>query len=311
MQPEDSVSSHGGQGRLLQLGFYWTTTYIQKHDQFYSLRGNRQPDGHMLFEAGKLLITVEATADPGKPNLESQLLFYSSAEYHDTVVDQPFHEIWLFVAEPASKSILTETQRIVNECHRDLTVPVIVWSVDYDKPRGKYIMQKVWGEHSVAIPPKGSIPPPRIEVGEPRAYPLLSSHLSFPAVCFALGTELLQEIVNPRPIRTLREYHLSLRTSAVPFSYFSKAIGYLGRIVPELVHVTKGKHSERTLRVKKNYQQISIIRRKLDEIRACESEEGIIELAKKYETLPPEQPPKEKKRMRETEKGPLDRFMNE
>src|SRR5690349_3674505 len=108
ISPEDAFVSHPRPGRLLQQGFLWTTEYVQKHAQFFAIRGNREPDGHMVYESGELLITVEATANPAKPNLSAQLIFFSSAEYRDTVVDHDYHEIWLFVARPAVDGVIHE-----------------------------------------------------------------------------------------------------------------------------------------------------------------------------------------------------------
>src|SRR5712692_2731603 len=310
ISPEDAVTSQPRAGRLLQQGFLWTTEYVQKHAQFFAIRGNRAPDGHMVFESGQLLITVEATAYPEKPNLSAQLKFFSSIEYRDTVVDFDYHEIWLFVARPALDGILGNLSAFDSEMTTEIKVPIIVWGVDYDRPRSKYIIEKVRGNHSDAVPSGGSVPPGRIEVSRPQSFPLLSSHLSFPSVCFAIGRELLTEILYPKPARTIKDYHLAFPANAVPFAYFSKAVGYLSQIVPELVEISKGSVSARTLRVKRNLQQVDSIQKKLDEIRSCETETGIVELVRKYQAIPPTPPPKAKK-TKPSEEGTLDRFMRE
>ncbi len=308
ISPEDAVTSHGRPGRLLQQGFLWSTEYVQKHAQFFAMRGNREPDGHIVFESGRLLITVEATADPDKPNLEAQLQFFSSKEYKEAVVDLDHHEIWLFASRPSVNGILAKVERFEKEVAVDVSVPLVVWSIDYDKPRSKYIVEKIRGRHSTAMPPGGTVPPPRIEVGRPQAFPLLSSHLSFPAVCFAIGRELLAEILYPRPPRTVKAYHAAFPANAVPFSYFSKAIGYLSQIVPELIEVSTGNAAARTIRVKHNLAQGDVIQKKLDEIRSCEAEREIIALVTKYQTAPSVPPPRRKK-VKPTGEGTLDRFM--
>ncbi len=309
ISPEDSFTSIAQPGRLLEQGFVWTTRYILGREHFFSLRGSREPDGHMVFEAGSLLITIEATANPQKPNLKGQIEFFSSEDYRNTVVDQKYHEIWLFVAAPVLDEFLPALDSVLSTARREIEVPIVVWSIDYDRHRHRYFIAKVRGTHSPGIPIGSGIPPEHIELERPRTFPLLSSHLSFPAVCFALGLRLLGEILYPGPERTLREYHGAFPASAVPFSYFSKALGYLSQITPELIEISKGKASERKLRVKRNLGQIDTIQRKLNEIRICESEQELIALVEKYRQQTAQLPPPAEPGRKPL--GTLDQFMGE
>ncbi len=114
------------------------------------------------------------------------------------------------------------------------------------------------------------------------------------------------ELLNPRPPRTLSEYHAAFPANAVPLAYFSKAIGYLQQIIPELIEVSKGSIPQRVLRVKRNIALVNTIRRKLDEIRASDAEEEIITLVQRYQEAKAEEDGEEPVKSPE---GALDRFM--
>lgn len=264
----------GTPGTLLEEGFAWTTKYLREHEHFFSIRGHREPDGHLRFVPGSLLITVEATSNPRKPNLAAQVEFYSSRAYRDPVVDLRNHEIWLFVARPAAEEFLEHLLQVLRETQRDREDPVIVWSVDYDRKRHVYAIEKVRGEHGPGLEATPDVPSPRIEVPRPKSFPLLSSHLSYPAVTYAIGRQLLMELMFPEEERTVREYYDTLEANAVPFAYFNKAIGYLAQLVPELIEVS-GRGRMQKLRVKQNLPRVRTIKAKLERILRTEDEQGL------------------------------------
>ena len=175
--PENSVSARGEPGRLLQQGFFWTTKYLSKHEHFFAIRGNREPDGHMIFETGSLLVTIEATTDPSKSNLEPQLRFYSSRDYQNTVLDQKYHEIWLFMSTPALDATAPKFDGLIQGLGSELEVPIVLWKVDYDRQRHKYIVEKVWGTHSRGSRLERTFHPPGLKSDVPRRT------LSSPATC--------------------------------------------------------------------------------------------------------------------------------
>jgi hypothetical protein len=285
MSPGERFTGRGEPGRLLEEGFAWTTRYILGHEQFFAIRGNREPDGHMKFAAGSLLITVEATSDPQKSNLRGQLEFFSSDEYHNSIVDLKNHEIWIFVSRPAMEEFLAHLRDAVDASGREREVPVIVWSVDYDLKRHVYTIEKVRGDHGPGLSGMSGVPSSPVTTSRPASFPLLSSHLSYPAVTFAIGRDLLVELMFPQQERSIRDYYTSFPANAVPLSYFTKSLGYLSKIIPELIEI-RGKGATKKLRVKQNLSKVEVIKAKLDRIRRAEDEQELIEMVKASEKEP-------------------------
>ncbi len=306
MSRGERFTGRGEPGQLLEEGFAWTTKHILQHEQFFAIRGNREPDGHIRFAAGSLLVTVEATSDPKKPNLKGQLEFFSSDEYHDTIVDLEHHEIWLFVARPAMEEFLSHLDSALAGANRAHDVPIVVWTIDYDSNRHAYTIERVHGEHGPGLAQIERVPSSPLTTTRPVSFPLLSSHLSYPAVTFAIGRDLLVELMFPQEERTLRDYYTSFPANAVPFSYFSTAVGYLSKIIPELV-VIRGKGVAKKLRVKQNINRVGVIKAKLDRIRRASDKGELIEMVKSTEDG---EPPEEERPQPEPQKPrPLDEFM--
>lgn len=282
-------------GRLAQQGFVWTTEYLIRYQHFFALGGNREPDGYIKFEPGSLLVTVEATTNPHKPNLGPQLGFYCSERYQQTIVDVDNHEIWFFAPGHILSDFSEELERCRAEAELDYDLPLVVWSVDYDRNRHIYVIERAVGEHSRAIVEARNLPLSRLEVPLPRSYPLLSTRLSTPAVVFAIGTELARVILDPGPHKAVDEIWQDFPANAVRLAHFDRCLGYLSVLVPDLLEITH-EEGRKLVRVKNNPGRIKTIRNALEAIRKTPSEDRLIAEVKKARA-------KAKRRRKET--GPL------
>jgi len=284
-------------GELAKKGFFWTTRYLKKYEKFFEEKRVKKPDGHIECEGLDLLCTVEITKNPEKPNLIDQLHFYCSDTYGNRIVDKGYHEVWIFIPYSILKDFIEMFGESTENLSSEKQTPIVIYSIDFDRKRLKYIIKQEKGSHYSFIEKNQNLNLGKLECNIPSSPLLLSDNLPVPTIMADIGRKFLSLIQNPPPKKTISEiYEKEEIPYGITFKKFKKCIGYLSILCPRLLDIEK-KDGEELVRIKQNVEYIREIKKQLEKISRKKNENEIKEWVKEViETQKKERGKKRRKR---------------